>query len=332
MNRRGLQELLSMPISSARRTRAALSLLCLLLSFLSSCAPQVDVEKLFVQSNSDDYEERVEARQRLGQLVEKGEVEPFARGLKSRNAETRVQCIFHLLAIQNPESKKPLVGELELSRRFMVFYNPIRMVPVSNPSDSRIMVANILWTKGGDPKAAETLAEGYGKEPDVDTRVATVFALGALHDPAAVPALKKALKDTELKVVRAALEGLNLIDPQGVKQSLVEGLSDTGEQVRANSASALAGIHDPGASEALLQAVRNDPSMKVRLAALASLPNAGGLSYFAPILGILRDPHSSPEMKAAATTALQGMTAQDFGQDAARWAAWWDHNKVSQKQ
>ena len=312
--------------------RAALSLLYLFAALSVSCAPEVDVEKLFVQSNSDDYEERLEARQRLGQLVEKGEVEPFALGLQSRNSQTRVQCILHLLLIKNPESKKALVEELELSRRFNVFYNPIRLIPVSDPSDSRIMVANILWTKGGDPKAAETLAQSYGKEPDVDTRVATVFALGALHDPAAVPTLKKALKDPELRVVKAALEGLNLQQAPGISQSLLEGLSDSSEDVRANTASVLGGFHDPASSEALLQTIHNDPSMKVRLAALGSLSSAGGWSVFAPILGLLKDPRSPAEMKAKAATALQAMTGQDFGVDAARWAGWWEHNKASLKQ
>jgi len=320
---------MTMPIHPSRCRRATLSLLCLFHVLLAACAPEVDVEKLFVQANSDDYEERVEARQRLGQLVEKGDVEPFARGLKSRNAETRVQCIMHLLAIQNPESKKPLVEELELSRRFNVFYNPIRLVPVSVPSDSRIMVANILWTKGGDPKAAEMLAEGYGKEPDVNTRIATVFALGALHDPTAIPALKKALKDKELKVVKAALEGLNLMQAPDISRSLLDELSDSQEEVRANSASALGGFHDPAVGAALLQAVHKDPSMKVRVAALGALPNASGFGAFAPALGVLKDPHASAELKAKAATALQSLTGQDFGENAASWAGWWERNKAS---
>jgi|GEM_PF-1748573 len=318
-----------MLIHPERSRKATLLLLCLFNAFLASCAPEVDVEKLFVQANSEDYEERVEARQRLGQLVEKGDVEPFARGLKSRNAETRVQCIMHLLAIQNPASKKPLVEELELSRRFNVFYNPIRLVPVSDPSDSRIMVANILWSKGGDPKAAETLAEGYGKEPDVDTRVATVFALGALHDPSAIPALKRALKDKDLKVVKAALEGLVLMQAPEISQSLLEGLSDSQEEVRANSASALGGFHDPPVGAALLQAIHKDPSIKVRVAALRALPGAIGFGAFTPALGVLRDAHASAELKAGAVTALQSLTGQDFGENAASWSRWWEHNKAT---
>ena len=317
-----------MSMLSFRRQRAALFLLCLVVSFSASCAPEVDVEKLYVQANSEDYEERVEARQRLAALVEKGDVGAFARGLKSPNAETRVQSILHLFAMQSPESKKPLVAELELSRRFNVFYNPIRLVPVSVPADSRIMIANILRTKGGDPGAVPVLAGSYGKEPDPETRVGTLYALGALHDPAAVPTLRLGLKDKDLRVVKAAVEGLAQIPVPDVARSLLEVLSDPSEDVRANSAAALGGFHDSGVSAALLQAVQKDPATRVRLAALSALPNAGGFPTFGPILSLLKDPKSSVELKEKAATALQSLTGQDFGGDAARWAGWWEKNKA----
>lgn len=308
---------------------AALCLAALLLAFLSACASEVDVEKLFVQSNSEDYEERVEARQKLAQLVESGSVEPFAKGLQSPNVETRVQSILHLLAIHTPESKTPLVGELELSRRFNTFYNPIRLVPVSSPSDSRIMVAHILESKGGDPRAVEILAATYGKEPDTATRVSTVFALGALQDKAAVPALRKALRDPEMEVVRAALEGLNQIRTPGIAATLLEGLADSDETIRANSAAALSSFGEPGVAQALLDALHKDSSQKVRLAALGALPNAGGFAAFSPILSLLKDPRMAPEMKDKAVTSLQSLTGQDFGQDATKWARWWEQNKAT---
>mgnify|MGYP001603411778 CR=1 FL=1 len=96
----------------SRRSRfvpALLLLGLLMLSLAVSCASEVDVEKLYVQSNSDDYEERVEARQRLGRLVSEGKVEPFAHGLRSENTETRLQSILHLMAIRSHEAKRALV-------------------------------------------------------------------------------------------------------------------------------------------------------------------------------------------------------------------------------
>jgi hypothetical protein len=317
-----------MRFGSKGRGTAAVVLAAVLLSLWSSCASEVDVEQLFIRSNSNDYEERVEARKKLAELVDKGEVQPFARGLKSKNNETRVQSILHLYIIRNTESKKPLVDELEISRRFNVFYNPIRLVPASTPVDSRIMIAHILKSKGGDPRAVEILARTYGQEPDAAARKATVYALGALQDSSAIPALQKALRDEEAEVVRAALEGLNQQNAPGTSAVLLKGLSEPDERIRANSAEALADFHDPGVGEALLHAVQKDSSMKVRVAALGALPNAWGPASFSPILELLRDPHAAPELRENAINALRSLTAQDFGSDAPKWARWWEQNKA----
>ena len=65
----------------------------LLLSLALSCAAEVEVEKLFLQSRSSDYEEQVEARQKLEELVTGGKVGVFARGLRSENSEIRVEVL-----------------------------------------------------------------------------------------------------------------------------------------------------------------------------------------------------------------------------------------------
>jgi HEAT repeat protein len=328
MEGRGYLRIHAMRFLRWGRGPAAAALAAFLLSLSTSCASDVDVEKLYIRSNSNDYEERLEARKKLAELVDKGEVEPFARGLKSGNNETRVQSLLHLYVVRNPESKKPLVDELELSRRFNVFYNPIRLLPVSTPSDSRIMIAHILRLKGGDPRAVEILSRTYGQEPDAAAREATIYALGALQDSTAVPALQKALRDGESRVVKAALEGLQQLNAPGTSAVLLKGLSEPEEAVRANSAEALADFHDREVGEALLHSVQKDPSMKVRIAALEALPNASGASSFAPILELLKDPHSAPELRENAIKALQSLTAQDFGSDAPKWARWWDQNKA----
>jgi len=293
-----------------------------MLSLAVSCASEVDVEKLYVQSNSDDYEERVEARQKLSRLVSEGKVEPFAHGLGSVNAETRVQSILHLMAIRSDEARRALVGELEFSRRFNVFYNPIRLVPSSLASDSRIMIARIIFLNGGDPKAVEILDATYGKEPDAEARVGTLYALGALADPKAIPALRRGLADPELKGVRAALEGLNQLQVPDLAGALLKGLSDSNEQVRFNAATVLSGFPGEETATALMEAVRKDPSQKVRMAALGSVAYAGAPDAFDFILGILKDPGSTQEMKDKAASALRSLSNQDFGRDAARWSQW----------
>ena len=219
------------------------------------------------------------------------------------------------------------MGELELSRRFNVFYNPIRLIPVSTPSDSRIMIARIVLIKGGDPEAVEILGATYGKEPDAEARVGTVYALGALADPRTVPALKKALRDRDLTVVKAALEGLSLLQVPDVADSLLQGLTDSDEAVRVNCASVLSGFPGRRTADALMEVVRKDPSEKVRLAALRSAAYAGGAYTFEFILGVLKSQGSGAEMRSQAASALQSLTNQDFGQDAARWARWYKQNR-----
>jgi len=317
-----------MSVLPPRRFRLALPLpAALLISLALSCAAEVDVEKLFLQSHSSDYEERLEARHKLEGLVTGGKVEPFARGLRSENSETRVQSLLHLMLIKKEEARKVLVGELELSRRFNVFYNPIRLVPVSTPYDSRIMVARIVFLQGGDPEAVDVLGASYGKEPDAEARVGTVYALGALVDPRTVPALKKALRDRDLNVVRAAMEGLSQLQVPDVADSLLQGLTDSDEAVRVNCASALSGFPGRTTADALMEAVRKDPSEKVRLAALSSVAYSGGADSFEFILGVLKSPEAGAEMRSQAASALQAITNQDFGQDAARWARWYQQNR-----
>jgi HEAT repeat protein len=310
------------------RFRSVLLLLaCLFVSLSFSCASEVDVEKIFVQANSDDYDERTEARARLLELVQKGLVEPFARGLQSKNAETRVQSMLHLMAIQKPEATDALVGELAFSRRFMAYYNPIRLVPVSTAKDSRIMVAHILLVRGGDPRAVRILSETYGQEPDAEGRIATLYALGALDDPGTIPILRKGLKDPDPRAVQASVEGLTELKVPDISASLLEGLKDASEAIRVNSAKSLSAFHDSSVVNALTQALQKDVSPAVRRAALRSLTNSAGAPAFEPALALLRSKDADPESKENAVQSLQSLTGQNFGQDVAAWTKWWEANR-----
>jgi HEAT repeat protein len=190
------------------------------------------------------------------------------------------------------------------------------------------MVAHIILLAGGDPQAVTILDGSYGKEPDAEARVGTMYALGALADPKAIPALRRGLKDSELKVVKAAVEGLNQLQVPDLAEDLVRCLTDSNDQVRKNCATVLSGYPGKKTSEALMEAVKKDPSEQVRLAAVDSLGFSGGLDTFEFILGVLRSSESSAEMKSKAATALQSISNQDFGKDAGLWARWYEKNRL----
>ena len=79
--------------------------------------------------------------------------------------------------------------------------------------------------------------------------------------------------------------------------------------------------------EVLLKAAEKDSSPKVRTAAIYSLFGAGGAVAFDPVLSLLKDHPSEPEIREAALRALKSFTGQDFGPDVPKWDRWWRENR-----
>jgi hypothetical protein len=282
---------------------------------LAGCAAEVDLDRLFAESQSGDTEERAEARTRLQELVREKRVDVFSRGLRSQNPETRVQAILHLMAIRTPEANEALVDELDVARRFSVHYNPIRIVPSSKPYDSRILVANILRMKGGVPRAAEVLSRGFETETDTVARTGTMYALGALHDPAGIPTLRRGLQDGDPEVFSAALESLTQLEDGELRARLLDGLRSPDPAVRGNCAAALGGFPGEETTRVLRDILRGDDSPEVRRAALGSLGSLGGRDAFEAALAVLSAAGSDPETRKAAEQALRAMSGEDLGAD-----------------
>ena len=80
-------------------------------------------------------------------------------------------------------------------------------------SDKRVHAVRALSVLIGDAKA-KTMAESALADDNADVRLQAAVTLGELKDTAAVPKLKKALKDKEIKVVVAAANALYVLkDP-----------------------------------------------------------------------------------------------------------------------
>ncbi|HET8946806.1 MAG TPA: hypothetical protein VFQ07_07475, partial [Candidatus Polarisedimenticolia bacterium] len=168
-----------------RRSAPAAAAVILLLG--AGCAPAEDPEKLFADLQSPDGEARQEASEKLDAIVEKGDPAPFVRGLSSPSLPIRAQSIVQLARMTSPEAHTVLRGLLARDRRMMLPYNPIRLRPMNEQNDSRILVANLIRRGGGDAEAIDVLLKGSEQNQTTDLRKDTCLAVGALADPKGVP-------------------------------------------------------------------------------------------------------------------------------------------------
>lgn len=108
----------------------------------------------------------------------------------------------------------------------------------------------------------------------------------------------------------------------GASETLVAALSSArSDLARANAASVMHEIGDPKLLEALALAVQKDSSARVRRAAATSLGSWPNREAVDPLIVALGDRDQNVRKDAAA--ALQKLTQQSFGEDGARWRAWW---------
>ena len=170
----------------------------------------------------------------------------------------------------------------------------------------------------GDARAVPALlrtAKGSSESPaDSETQIYSIWALGAIHDPAALPGLRELAQADDAGVRKAAVHALGSFTDPGAGETLTAALSDPVEDVRWNAALALARRHDARAAPVLLQMMD-----RAHLATIAGLtPDqredaieqaaaaAGGVDDPAlrRALEGLRDSDNSPKVREAARRTL----------------------------
>jgi len=287
------------------------------------CAPAHDAQTLISKLQSGDFEERQEAAETIDKLVAQGDYEVFVRGAMSPVKSNRPPSIVYLARMRQPKARAALRDLLRLENRAMIPYNPIRMKPSSEESDSRILVANLIAEGGGDPEAIGTLLKGAEDQPP-DVMQGTCFAIGALHDPRGLPFLAKAVHHSDIEVARAATQAVGTFHTPEAREILQSLVGHPSEEVRSEVLSGLAVQDDPAVVSVLEGIAGSDPVPELRSAAIVQLAR---FKDPAPVPFLIEQLKGKDESnRQAALDTLRLMSGQSFGPRPDLWSRWWQQN------
>jgi HEAT repeat protein len=287
---------------------------------LGRCAPADDIDKLFADLTSNDLEVRQEAGDRIDALVQQGRYEVFTRGLKSPNLLVRAQAMVQLARMPAPGARQALRELLARDRRMMLPYNPIRLKPMRELNDSRILAANLIHRGGGDPEAIDVLLKGAEENATPDETIGTCLAVGALYDPRGIPFLDKASKHPDVEVARAATQALGQFKEPEAIAVLKRLATHPAPEVRADVVSALSSRDGQEVEDILKTVGANDPSPDLRAAAIQGLGHFKDPALVPWLIARLKD--APPEARPAVAQTLNQVTGQALGASPEAWQRW----------
>jgi HEAT repeat protein len=302
--------------------RAALAALAPALGLvLASCAPADDVEALFHDLGNPDLEVRLDAQEKLAEIMRAGRHRSFLRALESDDLLVRANSIVFLGQMPQPKARRALRSLLAVERRMMLPYNPVAMEPSRESSDSRVLVASLFRRTGIDPEAIDTLLRGASVDQDPEIVVGTCLAIGVLGDARGVPFLAAATEHRDEAVVRASVEALGHVGGPEALTVLETRIEHPVRVVRIDVLSALERWPRADAAGAIRAIGSGDPDPGVRSLAIEILSNPGGDNLVPWLIERLGD--SDAAVRAAAAAALRRLTGQSLGDGAEAWRAWW---------
>jgi HEAT repeat protein len=310
--------------SNALPRVAGPALAALLLLLGAGCAPAEDPEKLFADLQSSDGEVRQEASERIDAIVDKGDPAPFVRGLSNPSLPVRAQAIVQLARMASPEARAALRGLLARDRRMMLPYNPIRLRPMNEQNDSRILVASLIHRGGGDPEAIDVLLRGAEENATTDMLKDTCLAIGALADPKGVPFLEKAALHPDTGVARAAAQALAQFPGPEALAPLGRLLEHRDEQIRGEVLSGLTARDEPGVEDLLKRSAEQDPSPDLRATAVMAMEKYKEPALIPWLIGLLKT--APQEARPAIVQTLTRRTGQSLGGSPDAWQRWYARN------
>lgn len=313
------------PASPTRRSGWMVTAAVALLA-AAGCAPAHDVQALFRDLQSPDIETRDDAAAELETIVRKGDYRVFLQGVASSEGPYKAQAIMYLARVEVPEARRALCELLRVERRGMIPFNPIRMRPASEETDSRILVASLIAGNGGDKEAVGALTAGMEDQPP-DVLAGTCFALGALRDPKGIQFLASAAGHPDLEVARAAVQALGRFGGPEATAALKGASSHPAIEVRTDVLTSLEMQEGPAVLDVLKAMGATDPSPEIRSGAIGQIGRFKDPSVVPYLIARLRDGDASA--RSAAAQLLGKLTGQKLGQSPERWTRWWTLNQKS---
>ena len=291
-----------------------------------SCAPAYDAQTLYNQLQSNDLEERQDAAEKIDRIMHDGHYDVFVRGALGPVKPNRVTSLIYLSRMTQPEARAAMRDFLRLDRRSMIPYNPIRMKPSTEETDSRILVAHLIAESGGDPGATDALLEGVAGQ-SADVIAGTCYALGALRDPKGVPFLATAARHQDIEVARAAAQALGMFRTSEAQAALKSLVHHPTQEVRSEVLSALEMQEDPAVVEILEAMAASDPSPELRASAMGQL---GRFKEKSPVPFLIEQLKGKDDNnRRAALDTLRLLSGRPFGPRPEPWARWWEQNQKS---
>jgi len=176
--------------------------------------------------------------------------------------------------------------------------------------------------KIGTP-AVRPMIEALNDESS-NTRYGVINALGKIGTPSVDPLIKE-LKNNSIRIRGGAAEALGITkDPNAIKP-LIIALKDKDHEVRSKAARALGQIGNADVVDPLIESLK-DEATRVRAAAVVALGNTKDLRAAGPLIAALKD--KEEYVTQFVPKALKNITGQDFGEDQAKWQAWWEENRA----
>jgi HEAT repeat protein len=260
-----------------------------------------DVQTLVGELASDDAAVRARAACELKKAGDRAAeaIAPLVQLLADASPVDRAVCREHWW--RGSDKGDNLTSPGEQAAAALVGIGTRAFQPLMASLQQPVWVArrNAAWALGAldDMRAVPALVQATrDREPGVREQAA--WALGAIDSSDAIDALAAALKDSDARVRRQAAWALGALDANAAVGALTQALSDSDDGTRHQAAWALGAIGDPAAVDGLVRALR-DANNGVREQAAWALGAIGDSRAVPGLVAALKDADASVRRQAA---------------------------------